>query len=130
MIDRYDPEVAPDPVEWLALGDGERHDLVADFHREARIPLPKAARPIHAALHVSVENQLAMEDQEIVRATLQRLMGEGLTRHEAVHAIGTVLIGYMRDILQENDEGGQPDRQHTAYYEVLKELTAKNWRHG
>lgn len=130
MIDRYDPEVAPDPQEWLALGDGERHDLVVDFHREARIPLPKAARPIHAALHVTVENQLALEDQEIVRVTLRRLMGEGLTRHDAVHAIGTVLIEYMRDLLQESGGEGQPDLKHAAYYEALEELTAEKWRHG
>jgi hypothetical protein len=47
----------------------------------------------HAANHVIVENQLAMGDATVVPATLARLMQEGLDRHDAIHAIGSVLVG-------------------------------------
>ncbi|BCB27870.1 hypothetical protein SKTS_27560 [Sulfurimicrobium lacus] len=102
MIDRYDPEVTPDPAEWLALDEGERIQLVEAFHREARIPLPKSARALHAAIHAVVENQLAMDDQAIVRDTLQRLLEDGLTRHDALHAIGSVLAERIADAYQES----------------------------
>lgn len=104
MIDRYDPEVAPDSVEWLVLEEGERILLVEAFHRDARIPLPKSARALHAAIHAVVENQLAMDDQAIVRDTLQRLLEEGLNRHDALHAIGAILAERIAGDLQENPE--------------------------
>jgi hypothetical protein len=47
------------------------------------------------------ENQLALEDQAIVRATLHRLMNEGLTRHDAVHAVGAVLTEHIYDMLND-----------------------------
>ena len=41
-MQRYDPLEAPDPDEWLALDEQERLDLVQEYHRRARIPLPNA----------------------------------------------------------------------------------------
>jgi hypothetical protein len=38
-----------------------------------------------------VENQVALGDTFAARAVLLRLMAEGLDRHEAIHAIGSVL---------------------------------------
>jgi len=126
-MERYNPEEAPDPTEWLALDVDERTLLVERYHRDARVSLPKQARPIHALIHTVVENQLALEDQMIVRETLQRLIGEGLTRHDAVHAIGSVLAEYMHDLLKKKEvqSGG-----HVLYYEGLKHLTAEKWRAG
>jgi hypothetical protein len=77
-MDRYDPEVAPDAEDWLALDEGERIQLVEWYHRETRADLPKAARPLHASVHVVVENQLALNDEPVIRA-LARLMKEGLS---------------------------------------------------
>jgi hypothetical protein len=89
-MDLYDAEVAPDPDRWLALDEGERIVLVELYHRQARVPLPKLARTLHAATHVVVENQLAERDDAVTRA-LSRLMKQGLSRHEAIHAIGAVV---------------------------------------
>ena len=36
-MDRYDPELAPDSREWLALDEGELVLLVEEYHRDARI---------------------------------------------------------------------------------------------
>ena len=126
-MERYDPEVPPDPSEWLALDADEKTLLVERYHRDARVSLPRRARPIHALLHTVVENQLALKDQTIVRETLRRLVGEGLTRHDAVHAIGTILAEYMHDLL--NKKEAQSDG-HLPYYEALQRLTAEKWRGG
>ena len=126
-MERYDPEVAPDSGEWLALEDSERLVLVEDYHRDARIRLPKRARLLHATIHTIVENQLALEDQTIVRSTLQRLMEAGLTRHKAIHAIGSVLTEHIHDLLHTKS---LPAEGHAAYYAALQQLTAEKWRGG
>jgi hypothetical protein len=41
---------------------------------------------------VIVENQVALGDTFAARAVLLRLMAEGLDRHEAIYAIGSVLV--------------------------------------
>jgi hypothetical protein len=53
---------------------------------------------LHAAIHVVVENQVALGGEIPVQETLARLMGEGLSRHEAVHAVGSVLAGILFDL--------------------------------
>lgn len=126
-MDHYDPEIAPAPQEWLALDEGERVLQVEQFHRVARIRLPKSARRLHATIHVIVENQLALDDQAIVRSTLNRLMQDGLTRHDAVHAIGSVLAEHMYDFL--HTESAAPDPL-APYYAALQQLTAEKWRDG
>ncbi len=126
-MERYDPEVAPDSKEWLALDDGERAHLIEQYHRDARIELPKRARSIHAMIHTVVENQLALDDQPVVCGTLERLMGDGLARHQAVHAIGSVLIEYVHDLLHAK----MPSTDgHAPYYAALQKLTADKWRDG
>jgi hypothetical protein len=53
----------------------------------------------------SSENQVALGDVTVVPVTLARLMLEGLNRYEAVHAIGSVLIGIIFDAMREKSEG-------------------------
>jgi len=64
-MQRYDPLEAPDPDEWLALGEQERLDLVQEYHRRARIRLPNAK--VHAVLHAIVEAQIALADETPAR---------------------------------------------------------------
>ena len=130
-LQEYDPFTEPDPEQWLALEEEERIDLVVDYHRRARIRFPRAE--LHAIIHVIVENQIA--DPELpVRRTAERLMSEGLDRHEAVHAIGSVLAGYVNDLVRdiksggdqvETEPGGDP---HAGYFAELEALTAEEWR--
>ena len=60
-----------------------------------------------------------------IQVTQKRLMGEGLDRHDAVHAIGAVLVGYMHDPIGGGELETDPNE---AYYEELKALTAESWR--
>jgi hypothetical protein len=62
--------------------------LVSRHHTGQRIRLPNET--IHAAIHLIVENQVALGDAFPANGVLLRLMKEGLDRHEAIHAIGSV----------------------------------------
>ena len=116
-MERYDPELIQNAKEWLALDEGERALLVEQYHRDARIDLPKRARRIHAMIHTVVENQLALDDQTIVRETLERLTQDGLTRHQAVHAIGSLLVEYVHDLLHAKMPS---PAGHAPYYAALQ----------
>jgi hypothetical protein len=129
-IPDYDPFTEPDPQRWLALGEQQRIDLVEAYHRRAKIHPPRAE--VHAVIHVVVENQIA--DPELpVRRIAQRLMSEGLDRHQAVHAIGSVLAGYINDLAREaksERERGDVESDadpNQAYFAELESLTAEEW---
>src|SRR3984893_2385088 len=122
-VRRYDPLEAPEPEEWLALDEAERIRLAERYHRRAHIRVPSIKA--HAAMHVVVENQIALGDELPVRATLDRLVGEGLDRHEAMHAIGLVLAEYIYDLARARE----PETQRIeSYYVALERLTADYWR--
>ena len=122
---KYDPQRAPDPKTWLALDEEERIVLVLQYHRRARVRLPNAR--LHATIHVVVENQVALGDEIPVRRTLERLRAEGLDRHDAVHAAGSVLAKRIYDLLKEGLPAGDPNE---PYWAELESLTAEGWRRG
>ena len=120
-MDTYDPLYPPDPQTWLDLGESEQLDLVSEYHEsiEEECPSPSA----HAAIHVAVENQLA-EHLPSVQAALQRLQAEGLDRHDAVHAITSVLMEHVCDIIQGHSSEADPNE---PYYQALEKLTVETW---
>ena len=118
----YDPVHAPDPDSWLSMDEQERLDLVMNYHRRAGDELPN--EQVHAVIHVVVENQVAMGDEIPTRATVERMMREGLDRHDAVHAVGSVLAGYLHELLGDGDAA--PDINQ-GFYKELDKLTAANW---
>ncbi len=121
----YDPLVAPDPDDWLALDDDEKNLLVKDYHRRAGDDLPRP--DAHAAVHAVVENQVAEGDALPVRRKLAALMAEGLDRHEAIHAIGSVLMTHINDAVKRSAEAGAAPTSD-AYFADLEDLTAESWR--
>jgi hypothetical protein len=121
---RYDPLIPPDPEQWSALEEQEQIDLVADYHRHARLRAPNPK--VHAVIHVVVERQFALGDETPVRRTVQRLMSEGLDRHEAIHAVGSVLAGHIHDLVRRGEVKADED-PNTAYYAALAALTAEEW---
>ncbi len=123
-MNRYDPSQVPDPAEWLALDEQERIVLVEQYHRRTRVDLPNLK--LHATIHVVAENQLASHDEPVVRA-LARLVKEGLTRHDAVHAIGSVVAEQIYDLLKLGDT---PEASRARYYAAIERLTAAEWRDG
>lgn len=121
-MDTYDPNQAPSPVDWLELDEQERMILVEDYHREAGIELPNEV--VHAVVHTVVENQLAMGEPVGVRATLQRLLAEGVDRHGALHAIGSVLTEFMHDLATGEAEGEGINEKYTS---SLERIDARDW---
>lgn len=72
---------------------------------------------VHVAIHQIVENQVADRTPPQTAETLEALVQAGYTRHEAIHAIGTLIAKEMFEIMQDNrpfDEAG--------YTEALREL--------
>ena len=120
---RYDPNQAPKPKAWLALDESERIRLVERYHRPAGVI--GLSERVHALFHAVVENQVALADPAAVPRALQRLRQEGLTRHEARHAIGAVLarpIGHVRP------SGGEAGDARGRYEADLEGLSADSWR--
>jgi hypothetical protein len=121
MAKRYDPERPPAANAWLALSEDKRLALVAAYHRRVGIRPPNPR--LHAVLHTIVENQIAEHVVEAERA-LERLMAQGLDRHDAVHAIGWVLIEQFIDAREATPprvDLGTHDRAR------LQTLTAQEW---
>jgi hypothetical protein len=125
-MEQYNPGCAPEPESWLELDEQERIALVETYHRVARIRLPNVRA--HAALHAIVENQIALNLEPVVRA-MDRLGKEGLTRHDAVHAIGSVVAGHLFDILK-TDQNDDAAVSQARYYAAVERLTAASWRGG
>jgi hypothetical protein len=122
-IDSYDPFTAPDAEQWLALDEDERILLVLDYHVRARIEAPGANA--HATLHVVVENQIALGDETPVRNKLRQLMARGLDRHDAIHAIASVLVNDLHRAVREGAPAVDPTER---YYAALKRLNARKWQ--
>ena len=92
------------------------------YHRGIKLPAPHAR--LHSAIHVVVENQLAIGEMTVVE-TLARLRGEGLSRHDAIHAIGSVLTERLVAALRGEltSETLTPE-----YLKGLRSLTAESWK--
>ena len=122
-VEQYDALVAPDQEAWLALDETERIELVSKYHRNIGEELPGFGQNLlHATMHVVVENQVASAVLPVSQA-LDRLLREGLDRHDAIHAIASVLAGRVYDVI-----AGGSDDINEQYAAELHELTAKSWR--
>lgn len=118
---KYDPTQPQDPKQWGALSEQERVKAA----EEAHLPPPDGHPPIdnsrvHAALHAVVETQVAAGQPPEARRALDRLMAEGLTRHDALHAVGTVASEFLLQVLQ---RGQRFDAE--AYAKGLRALSAQ-----
>jgi hypothetical protein len=100
-----------------------RISLVRDYHRAAGIRLPNAT--MHATLHAIVETQIALGDETPAERTAERLMDDGLDRHDAIHAIGMVLAEHIYDVLKTEPLSQDPN---APYFAALERLTVEDWR--
>jgi hypothetical protein len=119
----YDPELPPNPEEWLALDEQERIQLAEAHHLAAHVKLPNTK--VHAVFHVIVENQIAERLEPVVRA-MGRLMSEGLSRHDALHAIGSVLAEHLHESAKSNAQD-TPSTAQARYNAAVERLSAKAW---
>lgn len=121
----YDPEETPDPDAWMELSEDERILAVRGAHRGQLDDLEEGGTRLHVALHVVVENQVAEGDALPVAAKLEALRDEGLSRHDAVHAIASVFSGLWWEL--STDRLDRNVDFNARYYAELEELTARSW---
>jgi hypothetical protein len=117
----YDPSQAPTPEEWLALDEQLRIQRAEDYHRAVGVEVPNLKA--HAVLHAIVENQIAEGFAAVGRA-MDRLIGEGLSRHEAIHAIASVLAEHLHELF--NAKAGE-NKTAASYGAAVDKLTARRW---
>lgn len=119
----YSPDTAPDPKEWLALPEQERQRVVQNHHVQARVKVPNLK--LHSAMHVVVENQLA-GGYGPSKCAVERLQSEGLTRHDAVHAIASVVSRFVFELLKSPTAEQQASHQ-SRMGAAIDALTAATW---
>ena len=119
---KYNPAKTPKAEEWLALDESTRLELINVFHK--RHGEFGESLEAHAGFHAVVETQLAMNVPN-ARDTLGRLRKSGLSRHDAVHAIGSVVAEHMHDM---SDADFDPDEANERYYERLRNFTGEDWQ--
>jgi hypothetical protein len=118
----YNPDAPPSAADWLSRDEGARVDQVLDYHRNHKITV--ANERLHAAIHVVVETQVAAGEPVVVE-TMARLEREGLSRHEAMHAVGSVLADRIVAALRaKTPKPALAD----GYLEDLKALSAAGWK--
>jgi len=118
----YNPDHAPDSDAWNALDEAEQILAVITYHEHEGIPLPNLN--VHAVIHVAVENQLLMGDKMNTAKTLERLMADGLDRHDAIHAIGTVISSHLYGMMKGDSTGFS----HSEFGADLDALTVEKWK--
>lgn len=122
---KYHPSKTPSPEEWLELDEGERLYLVQKYHIDSGVEFDdEGAEQIHSVIHTIIENQLAMRVVP-VPATIAKLTTQGLSRHEAIHAVGAILSEDLFGIINNNQE-----QDVAKFNKRLNKLTAKRWRKG
>lgn len=117
---RCDPEQTPNAAEWFELDEQERIALAEKYHRKARIKVPNIK--MHATIHAVVENQIAEGHEPVVRAMSRTT---GLLRHEALHAIGSVLAEHLFESV--HDESANTGTM-VSYDAAVERLTTEGWR--
>ena len=63
--------------------------------------------------------------EEVPARTLRRLMKEGLNRHEAIHAVGSVLVEQIYRTMTGTTSGIDVNKR---YARKLESITAEKWR--
>ena len=104
------------------MDEAARLDLIYEFHEEHGEF--GESMETHATIHAVVETQLAM-DVPNARDALVRLRKSGLARHDAIHAIGSVLAKHLHTLTYNRDV--EPDEATLRYYEKLRSFTKEDW---
>ncbi len=121
---KYDASKRVDDEWWLSLEEDEHKALCEQHHktkRERKRHEGLGSLELHVAVHVVVENQLAMGEPPEALAALERLLESGLDRHDAIHAIGSCVA---RVLFQMGN--GEP-KTNEDYVESLRRLTRESW---
>ncbi len=123
MVLKYDPLVAPNALAWTSIDEAARLDAVLKYHLGKKEPKPNER--LHAAIHAVVENQVAMGPAYPTAGVIERLMAQGLDRHDAIHAVGSLVSEHMFRALRDPASGSSLGARFEA---DLVKLTAAEWK--
>jgi hypothetical protein len=59
---------------------------------------------LHEVIHEVVENQIRDGNPKETKETLERLLNQGYSRHEALHKIGTVVAEEIYNVLKRKEK--------------------------
>lgn len=123
----YDPSTAPDVETWLRYHVRERELAVRRAHEKAKGAHPKLGiKDIgrHDIEHQVVESWIARDAHDAPRA-LERLCSAGLTRHEAIHALGDAFARVLQRDMETMEAEGEVDEDIAG---ELAAVTPDAWR--
>ncbi|PKO21159.1 MAG: hypothetical protein CVU38_16230 [Chloroflexi bacterium HGW-Chloroflexi-1] len=92
--DRGMVEVMAAHPEYVDLWDRLDQLSVAEIERDGTNPI------MHVMIHGTVENQIAIGDPPETAHTVEALVQHGLSRHEAVHRVGSVVVNKIWHVMQ------------------------------
>ncbi len=113
----------PPGAGWLERDEGERIASVRAFHERVAVHPPTPDPYLHATAHVVVENQIAGGAPAAVGACVARLIAEGATRHEALHAVAEVMTVELAEVVSERRVF---DEERVA--RKLRAIDARKWK--
>ena len=120
MIEQYDPDNGHDADAWTAMDEQDRIDLIKKYHAEEE-PHPPAPNPhLHAVFHNIVETQICVDKR--VAEAIDKLTGDGLTRHNAIHAAASIVQKYIQAALSKNEPVDED-----AYVKELEAFDTSAW---
>ena len=120
----YDPNNPIDPAEWLAIDEGERLYAVQCWVSSRSGEEPEDCM-MHAVPILTIENQIAGNQPEITRATLDRLVDAGVDRLTAVAVMAGLLYESLQRMLE---DGASHDAE--AFAEQLRQLDPEEIKAG
>lgn len=83
---------------------------------------------MHIYIHSTIENQIANGTPPIMGETVKALMRQGLSRHEAIHRVGTVLAEEIYHLLKDKLPFDEPVFEHKLKQVVKSDLAHRHKR--
>jgi len=103
---QYNPAVAPDPTDWLAIDEDERLHAIQCWVSEL-LGTQIEDCLLDAVPILAIENQVAGNDPPVTRATLERLLDVGIDRMTAIQVMSDVMADHLRaSVVNDGDYDG------------------------
>jgi hypothetical protein len=121
MGEEYTPGAGKTDDSWLSVDEDGRIEIIERYHDEHDDHPPAPNPRQHALYHNVIESQIA--EDERVADVYDHLVDEGVSRHNAIHAMGSVVQKYIKRAMKE----GEPIDEE-AYRSELEALDPDEWK--
>lgn len=95
---KYDANKEVNAAAWNKLTADQRITAVHAHHEKDKPHPPTKNLIVHAALHAVIETQLALGNPVQTKAAYARMRNLGLSRHDAIHALGSVYAFHFAEV--------------------------------